>query len=70
MDCAYCERPLICDACQSAYEPPTADDYTALASGDVVACPECGEVLVCHWCKVPYDGQTQDEVDKSETAGS
>jgi hypothetical protein len=69
MECAYCDRPLICEACQAPYEPPSAEAYTALTEGEVVACPGCGELLVCHWCKVPYDGRTQDEVDADEASG-
>jgi hypothetical protein len=68
MDCAFCERPLICDACQAAYEPPTAEDYVALsAKEETVTCPACGEVLVCHWCKVAYEGASAEE--SAEGAG-
>jgi hypothetical protein len=62
MECAYCERPLICDACQTPYEPSTPEEYVALsAKEEAVACPACGEVLVCHWCKAAYDGEPTDE---------
>jgi hypothetical protein len=62
MNCAYCERPLICEACQVAYQPPSAEDYVALSADEAtVACPACGEVLVCHWCKAVYDGSSADE---------
>jgi len=58
MDCVYCDRPLECDACREAYEPPGRDEYEALGRVEVpVACPSCGSVLVCHWCKTPYDGE-------------
>jgi hypothetical protein len=71
MNCAFCERPLICDGCQAAYTPPTAEDYNALSWTDVpVSCPACGEVLVCHWCKVPYDGRSQEEADAGEGTGA
>ena len=62
MDCAYCERPLICDACQASHRPTDPDDYRALSSREeAVTCSECGQVLVCHWCKTPYDGQPRAE---------
>ena len=71
MNCAYCERPLICETCQAAYEPPTAEDYRALsADEEEVDCPQCGEVLICHWCKVPYDGRSQEEADAPGSAGA
>jgi hypothetical protein len=66
--CAYCERPLICDACQVPYLPPTPEHYEALTHSDVaIGCPECGAVLVCHWCKTPYDGVN--EHDQADHAG-
>ena len=62
VDCAYCQRPLICDACQAAYEPPDLEAYRALSWPEtVLACPTCGAVLVCHWCKTPYDGSATEE---------
>jgi RNase P subunit RPR2 len=65
VDCAYCERPLICDHCQTPYIPPTAEHYAALSRSEVpVYCLECERVLVCHWCKTPYDGGAgEDESD-------
>jgi hypothetical protein len=66
MECAYCERALICEACQTAFEPPTADDYVALsAKEETILCPACGEILVCHWCKTTYDGGSSDEPSES-----
>jgi hypothetical protein len=66
IDCAYCERPLICERCQTPYRPPTLDDYRALSIIDVpVTCPACGEGLTCHWCKTPYDGKLGDQDDDS-----
>jgi RNase P subunit RPR2 len=54
IDCAYCERPLICESCRTPYTPPSQQDYEALSQPDVaLGCPECGTVLVCHWCKTP-----------------
>ncbi len=56
IDCAYCERPLICDACRTPFRPPSQEAYEALSQREVtLACPECGVVLVCHWCKASYD---------------
>ncbi len=56
VDCAYCERPLMCEACQTPYVPPTGEHYEALSQPDVtLECTECGAVLVCHWCKTPYE---------------
>lgn len=56
MDCAYCERPLICESCQQPYAPPSAEDYAAVSElEETITCPACGEVLVCHWCKTPYE---------------
>jgi hypothetical protein len=60
INCAYCERPLICDACQSPYVPPNPQQYEALWHPDVpLSCPECGSLLVCHWCKTSYDGLSE-----------
>ena len=60
--CAYCERPLICDACQAEYTPPTAEHYEALSEAEeIILCPACEQVLVCHWCKTPYDGGADEE---------
>jgi DNA-directed RNA polymerase subunit RPC12/RpoP len=57
MTCAYCERPLICEACGAEYRPPTPEHYQALSQVDTpVACPECEAILVCRWCKASYDG--------------
>ena len=57
IDCAYCERPLICEACGAPTFRRVQEHYQALSQPDVsVDCPECGDVLVCHWCKTPYDG--------------
>ena len=55
--CAYCERPLICDHCQTGYAPADAETYESLSEPEVaIVCPSCEKVLVCHWCKTPYDG--------------
>lgn len=57
LDCAYCERPLVCDDCQADVIPADADQYRALSSAEeAVDCPACGRPLVCRWCKTPYDG--------------
>jgi hypothetical protein len=61
IDCASCERPLICESCGTPYSPPSQEHYEALSQPDVaIECPECGAVLVCHWCKYQYDGQEGD----------
>jgi hypothetical protein len=58
MKCAYCEQPLVCDACGAAFEPADAAQYEAVGSGEeAVSCPTCEALLVCHWCKTPYDGR-------------
>ncbi len=65
IDCAYCQNPLVCDACQAEYLPPDLDTYRALSwTETVLKCSSCGEVLVCHWCKTPYEGNAEpgDEV--------
>jgi hypothetical protein len=68
VECAYCEKPLICDECRADYLPPNPESYQALFQPDVLLiCSACGAVLVCHWCKTPYDGGSQEEAD---TAGS
>jgi hypothetical protein len=70
VECAYCERPLICDGCQTPYAPPSAEHYEALSRCEVaISCPECGQVLVCHWCKTPYDGLADEDAD-DEGAGA
>jgi hypothetical protein len=66
VDCAYCERPLICDACQTPYRPPSQEQYEALSqTEELITCAECGQVLVCHWCKTPYDGSGDEESSES-----
>jgi hypothetical protein len=58
--CAYCDRVLICDACQAEYRPADQEQYEALSrSEDIILCPECESMLVCHWCKTPYDGASE-----------
>ena len=62
MLCAYCDRPLECEACRTPYVPPDQAHYDALSRTEVpIACEACGAVLVCHWCKTPYDGSAGDE---------
>lgn len=62
MNCAYCERPLECDACRTLYLPPSQAHYDAISRPEVpLTCPECGATLVCHWCKTPYDGMSGEE---------
>jgi hypothetical protein len=66
VDCAYCEHPLICDACRTPYKPSTQEEYESLSQLEVgLSCRECGTVLVCHWCKTPYEGLS-DEKDDSD----
>jgi len=61
IECAYCERPLICESCRTPYKPPSQQYYEALSQAEAdLGCPECGAVLVCHWCKTPYDGGDKD----------
>jgi hypothetical protein len=60
--CAYCERPLICEACQTPYQPPSSEAYEALSQPEkALSCQSCGAVLVCHWCKTPYDALSEGE---------
>jgi hypothetical protein len=62
MQCAFCERPLICDDCGLEHRPPDVEAYRALSMGEEeILCPGCGRTLVCHWCKAPYDGSPPDE---------
>lgn len=62
MQCAYCERPLVCDSCQAEFHPPTPVEYEAMSEvEEEILCPACGETLVCHWCKTAYDGSAEDE---------
>jgi hypothetical protein len=71
IDCAYCERPLICETCGAAYLPPTQEHYEALSQPNVALdCTECGNVLVCHWCKSAYDGLGADEDEHAVTTGA
>jgi len=65
--CAYCQRPLICEGCQTPYLPPSQEDYDAMSRPDVpILCRECGQILVCHWCKTPYDGLGDEPEEGSE----
>ncbi len=69
IECAYCERPLICETCGTPYTPPTHEHYEALSQPNVALdCPECGSVLVCHWCKSAYDGADADEDEPAAAA--
>jgi hypothetical protein len=64
VDCAYCEKPLVCDNCRAEYVPATEEHYRALSQPDaLLTCTGCGEVLVCHWCKTPYDGSDEETTD-------
>ena len=61
IQCAYCERPLLCDACREPYLPPTAEHYQALSRPEArIFCECCHAILVCQWCRTPYDGGTED----------
>jgi hypothetical protein len=61
VDCAYCERPLMCAECRSAYLPPSREHYEALSLPEIpLVCPACGAALVCHWCQTPYDGLVEE----------
>jgi hypothetical protein len=65
--CAYCEKPLECDACRAEFRPADPEIYRQLSWPEQpVACPGCGQVLVCRWCKAPYDGQVADAEDAPE----
>lgn len=56
--CAYCDRPLICAACQGEFVPPDAETYEALSRVEsTILCLDCEAVLVCKWCGVPYDAE-------------
>lgn len=69
IDCANCDRPLICESCRTPYRPPTRECYEALSHLDVaVGCPECGMILVCHWCKVSYHGLAENNLGRTEVA--
>ncbi|QEH33102.1 hypothetical protein OJF2_15990 [Aquisphaera giovannonii] len=58
IDCAYCERPLLCDGCGTPFVPSSPEEYQALSWRDTpIRCPGCGMLLVCRWCKSPYDGR-------------
>jgi hypothetical protein len=65
LECAYCDKPLICDSCGAEFRPAGPDEYSALSrSEQPVQCPDCSEILVCKWCKTPYDGR--EAVEESE----
>ena len=58
MDCVYCDKPLICQACGEDFHPSGPAEYEALSRPEVpIVCRDCGSILVCHWCKTPYDGE-------------
>jgi hypothetical protein len=64
MNCAYCDKPLECDACGELYNPPGLAEYHALSRPEVpILCPGCASILVCHWCKTPYDGEVNEPED-------
>lgn len=68
IDCAYCQRPLICDGCQTPYLPPSQEYYEALSRPEIpILCPSCEQIMICHWCKTPYDGQGDEMEEGSET---
>lgn len=67
MQCAYCDRLLICDGCGKEWQPASEEAYHAMEQRDVpVICPDCEAVLVCHWCKTPYDGMEEAEVEEGD----
>ena len=67
MKCAYCENPLICEACGAEYVAETPEEYEAISTcSEAVLCPACEVVLICHWCKTPYDGQADDETEAGD----
>ncbi len=58
MLCVYCERPLICNACDIEFEPQGRDQYEAMSRPEVpILCPSCEEVVVCRWCRTAYDAE-------------
>ena len=62
VDCAFCEHPLICMACQVPYQPPSVEEYQAMSQPEeTLICPACGEILTCQWCQTPYDGEAGDD---------
>ncbi|MDB5352795.1 MAG: hypothetical protein JWN86_4042 [Planctomycetota bacterium] len=62
MICAYCDRPLICDACGAEFRAVDPRQYEAMSRAEVaIDCPECEAILICHWCKTPYDGRDETE---------
>lgn len=59
MRCVYCENPLLCETCDTEFEPVTQEQYEALTRREVpVFCAVCEQILVCRWCKFPYDGES------------
>ena len=70
IDCAYCERPLICDACRTPYKPPTRKNTRHSRSPrSALPAPSAATVLVCHWCKTPYEGLTEEKDEAGSAAG-
>jgi RNase P subunit RPR2 len=64
MNCAFCDRPLVCDACDTPWQPADEVQFRAMEQREVpVYCAECEQILVCHWCKTPYDGLEEDASD-------
>ncbi|MHB1558167.1 MAG: hypothetical protein ACYC61_11950 [Isosphaeraceae bacterium] len=67
IECPYCEKPLVCEACSAEYVPPTPEHYEALSRPEVpLYCPNCEAMLVCHWCKTPYDGEPEGQDDAAD----
>ena len=62
MKCAFCENPLICDACGAEFVAATPELFDAISRcEETVLCPACEALLVCHWCKTPYGAASQDD---------
>jgi len=70
MKCAFCENPLICEACGAEFVATTPELYDAISRCDeTVPCPACEALLVCHWCKTPYGADPQGDHDKELPSG-
>jgi hypothetical protein len=53
--CSFCERPLVCKACNKPFHPRSGETHLGVYQPDTaVSCPECQKLLVCKHCGFAY----------------
>jgi hypothetical protein len=64
VQCSFCERPLVCNACGRLFQPrDPATHQAAYWPEYLVVCPECRQPLVCKACGFAFGSEEKDEQD-------